>query len=351
MSELTITNCHIHLFNIDHVPNGYLPLGLMRALRQPYIRTPLIWVLRQGIFWREGDVGERAARFADIGRMGSQKEIFDVVSGYYPRGTRFIVLPMDMAFMKRGKPPKEIREQHDELAELARDAEGAVIPFAAIDPRRENVLDELKRCRDKGFRGVKLYPPLGYRPDDKVLMDDIYPYCLENGLPIMSHCSRGGVRQRNLSNSEQEKLASPAAFRAVLERFPELHVCLAHFGGDQDWNDYLGPPHRRPSSGRDEFRRNNWLTQILDMLRSEQYPNLWTDISYTAFEFQQNVPVLNIFLNEKKILNRVLFGSDFYMTEIAKVSERRVSMELRHGIGDDKFRQIAHVNPDVYLNP
>ena len=84
-------------------------------------------------------------------------------------------------------------------------------------------------------------------------------------------------------------------------------------------------------------------------VRDGEFPNLWTDISYTAFEFQQNIPALSVFLVDDRVLGRVLFGSDFYMTEVAKVSERRVSIELCHGIGEAKFRKIAGENPSVYL--
>lgn len=347
MNDFTITNCHIHLFNIEHVPQNFLPFGLMRLLRNPHVQRPLIRALRAGAW---GRMGRRAARFAEVGGQRTQQEIFEVVSGYYPRGTRFVVLPMDMAFMKRGAPPKDIEAQHDELADLASKSDGAIIPFAAIDPRNPRALDELKRCRDMGFRGVKIYPPLGYPPSHEVLLKHIYPFCIENNLPVMGHCSRGGVRERDLSDQMQAQLAGPTAYRDVLKAFPELRVCLAHFGGNQDWNDYLGPPHRSPGKERDEFRRENWLAQILDMIRGGEYPNLWTDISYTAFDFEQNVPALSVFMSDHTVLNRVLFGSDFYMTEASGVSERRVAIELRHGIGDEKFRAISNVNPPRYLH-
>ena len=88
---------------------------------------------------------------------------------------------------------------------------------------------------------------------------------------------------------------------------------------------------------------------ILDMLRSGDYPNLWTDISYTLFQFTQNVPALDVFMNDEKVASRVLFGSDYYMTEKEEDSERRVSFEIRHGLGEDKFRLIAETNPEAYL--
>lgn len=347
MVNTTITNCHIHLFTIQHVPNGFLPLGLMHLLKLGYVRTPLIWAMRQTDFVYRDNRLVRAARFAKIGGEKSQTAVFEHIKEYYPSSTRFVVLPMDMAYMGRGKPQIDLMTQHDDLAKLAKETDGRVIPFCACDPRRVGMMDEVKRCvEDLGFRGIKLYPPLGFRPDNEILFEKLYEYCVQKDLPVMAHCSRGGVREAFMSDQMQARLTSPDAWRDVLKEYPDLRVCLAHFGGEQDWDAYLAPSHRRQRIKDDD----NWLRKILEMMRSDEYPNLWTDISYTAFKFRQNVPALNVFLQSPRVSNRVLFGSDFFLTEIEGKSEKRVSIELRHGIGEDLFHKIAEVNPAAWLD-
>ncbi len=110
--------------------------------------------------------------------------------GYYPNDTtehtKFIILPMDYSNMGAGDVKEDIDEQHAELAELARDRKYAefVIPFAHIDPRRPGAFRRLKSLVEQdGFRGVKIYPTLGYRPDYQVLMNNIYPYMIEKNIP------------------------------------------------------------------------------------------------------------------------------------------------------------------------
>ena len=352
MKNEPLTNCHIHTFTNSHVPNGFLPAGFMRALKVPFIRTPLIWLLERGIFWREGDLGERAAKFAKLGIMATQEEIFDRVRRYYPPNTRFVVLPMDMEFMGAGSPDVKWPCQHDELNSLAKKYSEQIIPFAAVDTRRKNVVDELKRCIDMGFKGVKLYPPLGFSPSDNVLMDKVYPIFVENNLPIMSHCSRGGVKQKGTDKKILWKFAEPKAFCPVAEEFPELRICLAHFGGGTDWNEYLNEP--RPDdlaiSNKCCDVSGNWLHQILEILRNPKIKNIWTDISYTAFYYEQNLPALSIFLQDERIASRVLFGSDYYMAEQEKISERRLSMHVRYVLGEGTFNRIAIENPKVFLN-
>ncbi len=347
MPAIRITNCHIHSFTLRHVPDRFIPGWLQRLLRW----APTRWVILQAARLIAGQTNaERYARYLEIGRNATQREIFEIVRSYYPPETRFVVLPMDMAQMKAGRAPADIRAQHDELARYAHDPElrRTVIPFAAVDPQRGyEAVVEMRRCVEEHlFKGVKLYPPLGYPPSDKILMDEVYPYCQKHGLPVLSHCSRGGVRNRELSADATRAMASPHAMKPVLEAFPDLRVCLAHFGGASDWEDYLHNP-MQPTDKR--ARDENWLASILDMLRSGDYPNLYTDISFTIFNHERNMPALKVFLEDDAVRSRVLFGSDFYMSEGLALRERDLSIRLRAELGAAAFREIAEINPTRFL--
>jgi hypothetical protein len=45
------------------------------------------------------------------------------------------------------------------------------------------------------FIGFKMYPPLGYKPLDKRLpnLERFYARCEEDGIPVLAHCSPGGM--------------------------------------------------------------------------------------------------------------------------------------------------------------
>ncbi|MEM6423176.1 MAG: amidohydrolase family protein, partial [Pseudomonadota bacterium] len=265
--------------------------------------------------------------------------------------------PMDMALMGWGEPRVPIQTQHDQLHALAQAHPGRVLPFCAVEPRRgAAAMQELRRCVEElGFHGVKLYPPLGYLPTHELLMEQVYPYCIERNIPVMSHCSQGGVAEKGSSQATHDERANPHAFIPVLERFPDLRVCLAHFGGDAAWNDFLGPHAIGKVRSPAEQDENNWLHRLLDMLRAEvdgqpKYPGLYTDISYTAFRFRQNLPALDVFLSDDRVADKVLFGSDYFMTETEETSERRMSIELRYAIGEANFRRIAERNPCHWLD-
>ena len=132
----------------------------------------------------------------------------------------------------------------------------------------------------------------------------------------------------------------------MLNNLKGLRICLAHFGGDKDWHDYI-------DKGFDpdlpDQRKQNWAWQISDMIRSGDYPGLYTDISYTMFKFSEYSALLRLFLEDAKLREKILFGSDFYMTRQEKLSEKAVSIRLRDALGEECFRQIAETNPKVWL--
>lgn len=348
MSDIRIVNCHIHLFTNRHVPAHY-PHPALAALRgAPWAIRAIAGAARIAGQDRAAETLDRLYRFQQESEHDTQAAILNRVIRQYPARTRFVVLPLDMTRSEHGRVEADLPEQHDELAALVREARhrDRLIPFAAIDPRREDAAAEVERCVGLGFRGLKLYPRLGFPPDHPTLTERIYPMLQERGLPVMSHCSRGGAKGRGLSNETADAFSAPRAYRDVLKRFPTLRICLAHFGGQVDWRAYVddGVDPDDPDPGA-----RNWMLAIREMIEGETYPNLWTDISYTLFQFESFIPFLALFLQDARLSERVLFGSDYYMTRQEALSERAVCFRLRRALGEDMFRRIAERNPGVWL--
>src|SRR5262245_53988141 len=192
---MQITNCHIHTFTHDHVPDRFVPRIVGFVLRWGWLRRTMFALVRRFDHGRRS----RYARYCQILGFSyneTQSGVFETVSSFYPVGTRFIVLPMDMEFMGAGRVKTPLSQQHNDLRELSR-ANELVIPFAAVDARRPGVVEETMRLVDEdGFRGIKLYPPLGSHPNDPTLTP-LYAFAAERGVPVMTHCSRpAGVKYR-----------------------------------------------------------------------------------------------------------------------------------------------------------
>jgi hypothetical protein len=137
-----IVNCHVHTFTQAHTPKRFLPWPVTELVRLPVVRRLLFWAARLFDRERRGRLG-RYAQIIQTSYNKTQREVFEVVRGFYPQETRFIVLPMDMTEMNAGPVEAGIDAQHTELAAL-RDAypDSKVIPFAAVDPRHDGIVEK-----------------------------------------------------------------------------------------------------------------------------------------------------------------------------------------------------------------
>ncbi len=303
--------------------------------------------------------------FVQVTLNSDQSEVLDKLKGYYPSGdvdqTKFIILPMDMEHMLAGKVKVDIDEQHKELDDLVQAGE-PIIPFIGTDPRRENIADFVEKWHKRGFRGIKLYPPLGYYPNDDRL-DKVYEYASKHNLPVMAHCSRGGVHIKKVTKAmlrepnplgrpvKKQKAkefsdlyTDPANYDLLAEKYPKVNFCLAHFGGGEEWDKFMEEPWSTSTPDSDK----SWFSVIIDLIR--KHDNIYTDISSTLYQGEGRIDLLKLILVDPKIRKRVLFGSDYYMMERVKTLERKRSIQIRSQLGQDLFYQIAFENPKEYLN-
>ena len=352
-----INNCHTHVFSNRAVPVHFLPFGLIRLLAKRKVSRWLGRFLNNINPRSNSDIFDRFASFMNIGNYSSQSEIFDFLKGFYPENSKFVVLSMDMTFMGAGRVPQDFAEQLDELAEIKKGHPDRIFPFICVDPRRPGIFDLVREYIEvKGFHGIKLYPPLGYYPFDERL-NPIFEYVEQNEIPIISHCSppvvyfRGKITEdlyvhpktgERFETWNKQRFAchltDPRNYEYVLNDFPNLKVCLAHFGGGKEWDKYLSTPW-------DLSMEKCWYSVIMELIK--KYPNVYADVSYTAHDVDLHA-LLKVILLDAQIRTRVLFGSDFYMVELDR-PERPFSVNLRAYLGEDNFRQIAEVNPADFL--
>ncbi len=349
-------NCHIHVFTDADIPSRFLPLGMVKLLRSAAGYETVSTVLKNLIFWTDNDILDRYMKFVTTGRMGSQQLIFEKCMDFYPDDTKFIVLAMDMAYMGAGNVPRPYKLQLENLYQLSK-TYPQVIPFIHVDPRREGVLDLLKKCVEEwNFKGVKLYPPLGVFPYDE-RFDPVYAYCQENNLPILTHCSpfnpvhykgkKNHIKKllqaskipANTFRKSKKELCShftyPENFKFVVEKFPDLRVCFGHFGSQYYWDKFIHHPEEE----------GNWLRIIRDLCIN--YNNFYADISFTMADMKY-FSLLKIMLTNEKLSKKILFGSDYYMVEVES-NERRFGLDLRACLGEENFNKIAVENPKTFL--
>lgn len=362
-SDIQIINCHTHIFNRAIVPNKFLPFFL-RPLANLLERDKTAKGLQKVLsFIGKKDTAllvKKFSQFLKIGDLKSQLEIFKLLQQFYPQGTKFCVLSMDMEFMQAGDVKQTFKSQLDELAAIKKDPayKDLILPFIFIHPERAGLFSLVRKyIEEENFAGLKMYPPLGYFPFDERL-DQVFSYAEKNALPITSHCARGGVFYKGKITSEMRKhpitgnvypqhknkfftdiYTDPDNYEYLFVKFPELKVNLAHFGGFDEWQKYL-------QNTIDADGETNWYEKVKTVLR--KYKNSYTDISYTLFN-PDLIPLLKISLQDPTIKGKILFGTDYYMIE-QESSEKEFSINLRAELGEEYYRLIAEYNPIGFLN-
>jgi uncharacterized protein len=367
-----IHNCHTHVFTIHQIPDTVHPAirylrneQLVRFLRgfikifNPFINIYLTFFspARIGLalrFMALLDIGTKDSS----GKPVTQELVFKRLKGAYPKETKFVILPLDMDYISGTyqPAPQDYVTQLEELRQLRDSCPKQVIPFICADPRRADMFELVKKyIEEHHFAGIKLYPPIGFFPTDPRL-DELYAWAEEKQIPILTHCTTGGIYTRVLpENCNHPQTGEPLLGRtpaqfapnysrpqnydAVLEKYPKLKLCLAHLGGGSECRKFL-------DQSKDDYKDNlSWTAIIIAQMR--RYCNVYSDLSYTGYD-RDLLPFFKVLANTDKVDKKLLFGSDYFVVR-AEATEREFSIRLRGFLGEQDYWKIAEENPKNFL--
>jgi predicted TIM-barrel fold metal-dependent hydrolase len=220
-------------------------------------------------------------------------------------------------------------EQVRLMAELAIRYQGRVHPFVAFNPLKQVLFEDRvgrnrqeprfwvrKAIEELGFVGVKLYPPMGFRPignrdlrkEDFAVgfidwlvgqkgaayadrlgrrLDDVllsfYRWCVAHDVPVMAHCRESQFPRRGFGLR-----AHPRHWRHVLETdgLAGLRLNLAHFGNTAEMTQ-VGFQSRdapaRCAAGRHEpDGAGCWSWMVAELIGDGRFPNVYADAGYFA---------------------------------------------------------------------
>lgn len=395
-------NAHIHVFNGNCAPKDFLQVGVklgdgMAAFVKGVVSKP---PFNRWIHKLASSRLKKKIEFIDIGVMSSQREIFQNILSKYDGSEftqmRFIALTIDMDYMtdEKNKPYQNFLAQISEVVELKKHYPDRIFPFLGIDPRNPLLMDDnwlIQNLKSNVFSGIKIYPAKGFFPFDERL-DKVYKYAASNNIPIMTHCTRSGsyyigknpmhlvpdkfdhlddndeTVQRIYSRIKKYKLAfegrkmdnsffcnvfsHPENYLPVLKKYPNLTLCLAHLGGVGeilgDRCKELKTRIRYKKMSALESATETWYQFIMSKLMTEDYPNVYSDISYSLSSIEAMQAVFKDLEQGKLKKDRIMFGTDFFMIsqegdEIEIVKKAQV--ELKH-----HFSEMMCENVERYLN-
>ncbi len=365
------TNIHTHIFNLKCVPDRFYGFSIIRFLSNNLVSKRICILLKFLMPLSKSDMFNRVANTILIGSKKNQDLIFSgLLNTYKHLNMRFVVHSLDMDMMKAGKAANNYETQITQLFEVKKKYLNELLPFLSIDPRKKYPGSLGKYLLDKftkyGFVGIKLYPPLGFYPFDPELIP-LYDFAVNYEIPILVHCTKNGIfYQGKLEHQHiyplnlnpkpylnhdysgmsrlkvrefKNNFTNPANFEEVLllNKYKTLKICFAHFGGFDEIE--------KASQGD---VTNNFYLEIKRMLMCKDYPNLYTDISYTLSAGDR---VINSIISDIKVpglRDKILFGTDYYLTNLKK-AETKLFDDFIKKIPAHDFRKIAIDNCNAFL--
>ena len=167
--------------------------------------------------WREA-----AAKYF---KEGSKPTADDVAAYYRERKMAAVIFSVD-AETVTGLAPVP----NEEVAAVAAANPDVLIPFASIDPHRDDAVERARRLiRDHGVRGFKFHPNIqAFFPNDRA----VYPFyeaIEEAGLPALFHTGHSGIGTGLPGGGGiRLKYSNPMYVDDVAVDFPDMSIVLAH---------------------------------------------------------------------------------------------------------------------------
>ncbi len=203
-------------------------------------------------------------------------------------------------------------------------------------------LEDIENCKNI-FAGIKLYPRLGFDPwpickkcgtnepcgceEEREKVRFLYKTCIDKGIPIITHYNMGeavvgeeSAKSTNLSKQWADVLEQ--------EEFNALRICFAHLG--------IG---------------NEQCKKKLIELACDEKRNVFIDISCTAVNDDFYKKLKTRLGQNKRLIDKILFGSDF-MNNLQELKSSREYLknflETEH-LSQLQKEKLSNRNPSEFL--
>ena len=362
----------------------------------------------------------RYLNIAHLAKYKLERQIYERLESQYPKGSYFVVLPMDMRYMGAGKPKEDYRDQINTINKYMSSGSAlyeGMIPFVFVDPRRIRKEElgknekpfftwyqkddkvKLKDCllRDLleedqndpmttgNFKGIKLYPALGYYPFDYDLLP-LYVYCVQNDIPILTHCIQGTIFYRGkmnplwqehpvFENNDKEKLQTPAKsnyevqlnfthplnFLVLLEdkllfkwlnkceskeikslfkydeqnekmtqnSLSKLKINLAHYGGREEWQKYNEDERGNYSKAliKDPLHGIKFLYDRNDNYSEGKLTEVWKTVDWYSIISSMMLQYDGVYAD----ISYILHSETIYPTLISTLQNDKLNKKVLYG--------------------
>jgi predicted TIM-barrel fold metal-dependent hydrolase len=276
----------------------------------------------------------------------------------------FVSAQVDYGKWLNDEPKTPFEEQVRVGERLIRAFPGRLHFLAAFDPRREadhpglpegSLYTVQRAVEDRGFIGVKMYPPMGFSAIDNEsheefqgipqensaafgrrldeALEALYSWAEREDVPLMAHCNNS-----NYPKHDYGLRASPYYWEKVIERYPNLRLNLGHFGGQKN----LGVAGGWPAMIISLMANSRYVYADVGMfhIHGEREREAWIDLLVTEME------------REPTLAERLLYGSDWFMLAKEKGASQYLlnfERELRRRLPASQVEAILGGNAVRFL--
>lgn len=123
---------------------------------------------------------------------------------------------------------------NEQLADLIKKiASPKLVPWCHIDPLAPNAAQEARYwLTQRGMKGIKMYPPMGWYPDDERAMP-VYEVAASLNVPVLLHMGRVAPHPQLRS-----KFARPICLEEVGLAFPKIKLIIGHWANMWRWEAF-----------------------------------------------------------------------------------------------------------------
>ncbi len=232
--------------------------------------------------------------------------------------------------LKRYKSFFDVYTQVKKMEQLDKEFPGVLYGFVAFDPSRPDRMDIIKDAiENRGYKGVKFYPPMGYRAFEDNLfakqIDELFTYCTMKDIPLLTHCNKQGFEAYPKLHSGHN--SNPMYWAYALKKFPALRVCLAHAGGGEGWfadikyDEQVHPAEITDIPDNAGEEQDDWNTSYAKIVYKLclTYDNVYCDAAYldevdnpTQYNnFKDRL--VKLYNAEPRFSKKIIYGSDWHM--------------------------------------
>jgi predicted TIM-barrel fold metal-dependent hydrolase len=125
--------------------------------------------------------------------------------------------------------PELMPKANDFTAQVVSKNRNTMFGMAWIIPGEHSSVQEVQRCKDLRFKGIKMHNSHFKSLPTDSRNDKIYEKIAECELPVLFHCGLNPFL-----SSGKTQYAMPENFMGLISSFPDLKIILGHLAGYQD---------------------------------------------------------------------------------------------------------------------